>query len=203
MLQERLNESENIVIGVLAAFAGGFILVLYWGVLFILSSGALLQPTLYWKNARAAGLPFTVNPKLIYRGTAASILNECQMMGLQFGSTSYFQRHLLHLANSQQIELKQATIKQIDLLSSALGGLFPSFITCPIELVWLSLSLFLRFLHPLHAGYDSTTTIRRDFLDNFSKTWVHIWSFKQWIVSRMHRNGWTRHHLFTWYFSQF
>jgi hypothetical protein len=29
MLQERLNESENIVIGVLAAFAGGFILVLY------------------------------------------------------------------------------------------------------------------------------------------------------------------------------
>ena len=60
-----LSEVQNMQLGVLAAFI----------------EGVILQPTLYWKNAKALSLPFTLNPKLIYRGTAASIFNEMQMMG--------------------------------------------------------------------------------------------------------------------------
>eukprot|EP00981_Chlorochromonas_danica_P001965 scaffold405_cov179-Ochromonas_danica.AAC.9 len=59
-----------------------------------LVEGIILQPTLYWKNARAQKLPFTLNPRLLYRGTAASIFNEMQMMGVQFGLTGWFEKVL-------------------------------------------------------------------------------------------------------------
>ena len=71
-----LTDGENFSLGVFAAFV----------------EAVCLQPTLYWKNARAQGLPFTLNPKIIYRGTAASVLNEMQMMGMQFGCTGALQR---------------------------------------------------------------------------------------------------------------
>jgi len=63
-MSHALSEAQNIVLGTVAAFI----------------EGAILQPTLYWKNARAMKLPFTINPRIIYRGTAASIFNEMQMM---------------------------------------------------------------------------------------------------------------------------
>jgi hypothetical protein len=75
----KLTDLQNVGVGTFAA----------------LIEGVLLQPTLYWKNARAQGLPFTVNPKIIYRGTAASILNEMQMMGVQFALTGFFQRMIV------------------------------------------------------------------------------------------------------------
>ena len=75
-MSKNLTEGENVTVGVLAAFV----------------EGVILQPTLYWKNAKAQKLPFTMNPRVIYRGTAASLYNEMQMMGLQFGLTGLFQR---------------------------------------------------------------------------------------------------------------
>ena len=64
-MSHELSDAENVGVGVGAA----------------LIESLLLQPTLYWKNARAQGLPFTMNPRVVYRGTFTSILNEMQMMG--------------------------------------------------------------------------------------------------------------------------
>jgi solute carrier family 25 carnitine/acylcarnitine transporter 20/29 len=75
-MSKNLTDGENVSIGVLAAFI----------------EGVILQPTLFWKNAKAQNIPFTMNPRVIYRGTAASLYNEMQMMGLQFGLTGIFQR---------------------------------------------------------------------------------------------------------------
>ena len=46
-----LSEKQNLLLGTFAAFI----------------ESILLQPTLYWKNARAQNLPFTLNPKKLYR----------------------------------------------------------------------------------------------------------------------------------------
>jgi hypothetical protein len=111
-MNENLNEFQNISIGIIAA----------------LTEAVILQPTLYWKNARATRAPMSFNPRIIFRGTLASCMNECQMMGLQFGTTGFFQKSLTErgLCSSRQSS---------ELLSSALGGLFPTILTCPIELV--------------------------------------------------------------------
>lgn len=50
------------------------------------------QPLLYWKNAYQQGLSFTMNPKVVYRGTAASVLNFSALTGLQFISAGFFQK---------------------------------------------------------------------------------------------------------------
>jgi hypothetical protein len=56
-MSNNLTEFQNFQIGVVAAFI----------------EGVILQPTLYWKNAKAQKLPFSMNPTIIYRGTSASI----------------------------------------------------------------------------------------------------------------------------------
>lgn len=118
-MSQEISSSQNIVVGVIAAFI----------------EGVLLQPTLYWKNARAAKLPFTINPRIIYRGTAASIVNECQMMGLQFGTTGYFQQ--LFRGDSTD-KLSQRN----EILASAFGGLIPTSVTCPVELLMIQQQRF-------------------------------------------------------------
>ena len=42
------------------------------------------QPQLYLKNAAQQGLPFTLNPKLLYRGLTMSAVNMGGVTGLQF-----------------------------------------------------------------------------------------------------------------------
>ena len=69
-----LSESENMVLGAGTA----------------LTEGILLQPTLYWKNARQQGLPFSINPRLIYRDTGASLCNEMGQLTIMFGATRLF-----------------------------------------------------------------------------------------------------------------
>jgi hypothetical protein len=113
-MSQEITSSQNILVGVIAAFI----------------EGVLLQPTLYWKNARAAKLPFTINPRIIYRGTAASIVNECQMMGLQFGTTGYFQQ-LFKGDSGAKLSQKN------EILASAMGGLLPTCVTCPVELMMI------------------------------------------------------------------
>ncbi len=68
----KLSELQNMLIGAVSAFV----------------EAVVLQPTLYWKNAAAQRLPFTLDPRLLYRGTGASIANEMQMMVMQFGAQS-------------------------------------------------------------------------------------------------------------------
>jgi solute carrier family 25 (mitochondrial carnitine/acylcarnitine transporter), member 20/29 len=97
-----------------------------------------LQPTLYWKNAKARGLPFTVNPLTVYRGTTASIFNEMQMMALQFGLTGFFQKVF------KAHEGSDAPISQDlqDVLSASCGGVISAFFASPVELVMVQQQMY-------------------------------------------------------------
>ena len=146
-----LTDVENFSLGVFAAFV----------------EAISLQPTLYWKNARAQGLPFTINPRVIYRGTAASVLNEMQMMGMQFGCTGALQRlwmtHILssrnkHSSGGNETRMDiwnelglvrrrslltyvlpgiQLLLHHLILTQAALGGAISAVPTTPIELVMI------------------------------------------------------------------
>jgi len=73
---QNLTEGENLVLGSSAAFV----------------EAVVLQPTIYWKNAAQQGLGFTLNPRLLWRGLAATCINEMGQMGLQFGCTGGVKR---------------------------------------------------------------------------------------------------------------
>lgn len=107
-----LTESQNFSLGVIAALIEGF----------------LLQPTVYWKNARAQNLPFSLNPSLLYRGTGASIINEMQMLGLHFGITGFFKKIL-------SIYYKDEN--SISFCSAWLGGATSALFVSPVELVMI------------------------------------------------------------------
>lgn len=100
--------------------------------------GVILQPTLYWKNARAQKLPFTLNPRLLYRGTAASIFNEMQMMGVQFGLTGWFEK--LFDSSTGVAHDSAAASTSLDtntFVSACLGGMFSAVFSSPIELIMI------------------------------------------------------------------
>lgn len=98
-----------------------------------LCEGLLLQPSLYWKNAKAQNLPFTMNPRVIYRGTAASLYNEMQMMGLQFGLTGLFQS-LRGGHNGMDDTIG-------DYMSAFCGGSVAALFASPVELVMIQQQL--------------------------------------------------------------
>eukprot|EP01031_Cornospumella_fuschlensis_P028721 gene28721-34672_t len=127
-MSKELSEGQNFTIGTIAAFV----------------EGVLLQPTLYWKNAKAQKLPFTLDPRLLYRGTAASIFNEMQMMGVQFLLTGLFEK--IFSKNNSQIESSAADsatstnkfgINKEAFLSAGLGGMFSAAFSSPIELIMI------------------------------------------------------------------
>jgi len=93
--------------------------------------GIILQPTLYWKNAKAQNKPFTINPTVVYRGSAASIFNECQMMGLQFGFASLISQHLGEDATSGQ------SVGSIEIVSAIGGGNMGALFATPVELIMI------------------------------------------------------------------
>jgi solute carrier family 25 (mitochondrial carnitine/acylcarnitine transporter), member 20/29 len=109
-MSSKLTDGQNFSLGVVAAFI----------------EGILLQPTLYWKNAKAQKLPFSIDPRIVYRGTAASIYNEMQMMGLQFGLTGLFKRF-----NTQELG------RVGDYLSAFFGGSVSAIFASPVELVMI------------------------------------------------------------------
>lgn len=119
-----------------------------------------MQPTVYWKTARAQRLPFTLDLRVLYRGTGASIFNECQMMGLQFGLTGFFQRILtteIHADKGwiHQFEPTQRLLICFDqheeLLSAGMGGCVASLFASPLELVMIQ-----QQLHGLSAKHILT-----------------------------------------------
>ena len=126
-----------------------------------LVEGVLLQPTLYWKNAQAQQLPFTLNPRTIYRGTAASIFNECQMMGLQFLFTGVCKKFFVSSSASQPGSSEHVSISSEsatttlstspsaaspfaaessdlqDFTAAACGGILSAFFSSPVELIMI------------------------------------------------------------------
>ena len=109
-MSKELNTRQNVLLGTVAAFI----------------EGVIVQPTLYWKNARAHGLKFTLNPRILYRGTGAAVFNEMQCMALQFGMTAYSQK------NSGGTG---------DLGGAIAGGMLTALIAAPIELVMIQQQL--------------------------------------------------------------
>jgi len=101
-----LSELENVGVG---AVASGI-------------QAVILQPTIYWKNAAQQGLPFTMNPKFLYRGMGASLANEMGQMGLQFGMTGYLRK--VFGADGVQAELGTAIV------GGALIGPYASLMEC-------------------------------------------------------------------------
>lgn len=71
-----LSETEN---GVVGAGAGAV-------------EVTLSQPLNYLKNARQQGLPFTMNPRILYRGYSANLVNNCSAAMLQFAIAGTLQR---------------------------------------------------------------------------------------------------------------
>jgi hypothetical protein len=96
----------------------------------------LLQPTLYWKNALSQGLPkaqiYTLDPRLLYRGTGVSIFNECQSMGFQFAMVGLFQR-LLQDRSDSTVPLGVDK----EMLAAAGGGVVCALLSSPVELVMI------------------------------------------------------------------
>ena len=118
-MSKDLKGYQNTLLGVTAAFIEGII----------------LQPTVYWKNAQALRLPISINPAVIYRGTAASIFNGCQMMGLQFGFTGFYQKILVDDNASKSITQMQ------EFASAYLGGISSAVFACPVELIMIQQQL--------------------------------------------------------------
>lgn len=56
---------------------------------------AIDQPMLYWKNASQQGLPFTLQPRLMYRGLVASMANMGVVTGFQFFTVGSVQQLFL------------------------------------------------------------------------------------------------------------
>lgn len=67
-MSQKLGQGQNAAVGA----ASGLVEV------------TLMQSLNYWKNASQQGLPFTANPRLLYRGYAANCINIAVVTGFQF-----------------------------------------------------------------------------------------------------------------------
>jgi len=75
-MSSELTEGQNIAVGAVAS----------------LTQAVILQPTIFWKNAAQQGIPFTMNPRVVYRGMAAGLVNESGQMGFQFGAAGLLKK---------------------------------------------------------------------------------------------------------------
>merc|ERR1711907_255920 len=96
---QNLSETENLVLGSAAAFV----------------EAVVLQPTIYWKNAAQQGLPFTLSPRILYRGLGAALTNEMGQMGLQFGVTGFLKKLTMSSAD-------EGSDSASEMMSALLGG---------------------------------------------------------------------------------
>mmetsp|Transcript_47072 Transcript_47072/g.93706 ORF Transcript_47072/g.93706 Transcript_47072/m.93706 type:complete len:274 (-) Transcript_47072:38-859(-) len=114
----KLNERENLVVGTAS------------GVL----EQVVLQPLLYWKNARQQGLAFTLNPKLLYRGTFASASNLGIVTGLQCVLSGSFQK--LIVGDAPKMSISQ------EVGCGFLGGVASAPVCCILELIMIQQQRF-------------------------------------------------------------
>lgn len=107
---QSLTEQQNTQLGMTAA----------------LIEGLILQPTVYWTSAKQMRMPFTINPRIIYRGTGANLCNEMGQMGFQFGMTGFIK------------SLWGDGMTQTQEVASAVGGGgLSAFVATPIECVMI------------------------------------------------------------------
>lgn len=99
------------------------------GSLTALVVGLTLQPTLYWKNAAQQGKPFTMDPRVIYRGLGAALSAEIGQMALQFYLTGMVQQ--LILGNNANRPMTAGE----ELTAALTGGAISALYTSPVELV--------------------------------------------------------------------
>lgn len=111
-MSEKLDEFQNFKLGLCIAVV----------------ESILLQPTVYWKNARIQNKPFTLKPSVIYRGAFAGACNEMQSMSLQFCSTRFFQK--IFTTNHTLTDNQK-------LYSAFCGGVAVAFLGSPLELVMI------------------------------------------------------------------
>ena len=104
-----LTDSEN-------AFLGGSAALI---------EGVLLQPTMYAKNARAQGLPLTLDPRVLYRGIGAALCNEMLQLGLQFSAAGALARRIPN-----------------EIAASASAGALVAIFASPLELVMIQQQRF-------------------------------------------------------------
>tara|TARA_B100000513_G_scaffold128250_1_gene57076 strand:+ start:736 stop:1818 length:1083 start_codon:yes stop_codon:yes gene_type:complete len=138
-VMEGLTDGENTTIGVVAAA----------------TESIILQPTLYWKMARQQGLPFTVDPRLLYRGIAANLVNGVGQLAIGFGVTGVFKRALKgssgepipprtddSAASSRDAApsaptAPTASSAATDLVAATGSGVVVAFFATPVELVMI------------------------------------------------------------------
>lgn len=91
----------------------------------------ILQPTLYLKNATQQGLPFTLDPRKLYRGLAMSVTNMAILTGLQFPLTGIIQKAITGGVNRRLTDAE--TIG-----SGFMGGAISGLACAPMELVMIN-----------------------------------------------------------------
>eukprot|EP00602_Paraphysomonas_sp_CaronLab_P003453 CAMPEP_0185025550 /NCGR_PEP_ID=MMETSP1103-20130426/8462_1 /TAXON_ID=36769 /ORGANISM="Paraphysomonas bandaiensis, Strain Caron Lab Isolate" /LENGTH=240 /DNA_ID=CAMNT_0027558771 /DNA_START=52 /DNA_END=771 /DNA_ORIENTATION=+ len=116
---QKLSPVENTVVGVCI------------GVIEV----TLMQPTLYLKNAAQQNLPFTIDPRKLYRGLAVSIGNMSVLTGLQFPLTGIVTNVITGGQNR-----KLSASEQIS--SGFAGGALSGFACAPMELVLIQQQRF-------------------------------------------------------------
>lgn len=94
------------------------------------------QPMLYWKNASQQGLPWTLNPRYLYRGLIASITNMATLTGIQYFSTGAIKQ--IFTAGDETRDLKTWEILSAAFVGGALSGIAGG----PIELTMIQQQRF-------------------------------------------------------------
>mmetsp|Transcript_83209 Transcript_83209/g.101963 ORF Transcript_83209/g.101963 Transcript_83209/m.101963 type:complete len:284 (+) Transcript_83209:853-1704(+) len=112
---QQLSGGENALLGVLA----GAIEV------------CIDQPQLYWKNASQQGLPFTLNPRYLYRGLFASMANMATLTGIQFYGVGMVKKMITKGDNDYVL----SNFEQI--YSAFIGGILSGFVCGPLELTMI------------------------------------------------------------------
>mmetsp|Transcript_13296 Transcript_13296/g.21768 ORF Transcript_13296/g.21768 Transcript_13296/m.21768 type:complete len:271 (-) Transcript_13296:207-1019(-) len=116
---QKITTTENTILGVVA----GTIEV------------TILQPMLYCKNASQQSLPFTLDPRKLYRGLAVSIFNMSVLTGIQFPLFG-----MISNAFTRGENRKLTSVEQIS--AGFFGGAMSGFACAPMELVLIQQQKF-------------------------------------------------------------
>eukprot|EP00941_MAST-03F_sp_MAST-3F-sp1_P000214 g214.t1 len=111
-----------------------------------------VQPMVYWKNATQQGLPYTLNPRILYRGLGVSASSQGFITGIQFLSTSVARR-LLTAGNDE----KRPLTSYESIISALFGGCCGGLVCGPMELLMIQQQRF---------GGSLFSTTRRLFQSN-------------------------------------
>lgn len=95
----------------------------------------ILQPMLYCKNATQQGLPFTVDPRVLYRGLGMSVINMSVLTGVQFPLTGAVSKVVTRGADRPLSPSEK-------IASGFMGGAISGIVCAPMELVMIQQQRF-------------------------------------------------------------